>query len=159
MTIDAITTKRGPGIWFKFLGDGKDRKEYPAWRYHEWKEPILVNNKEEDENAQKAGWQAPSPALTSVRYLMNWRFDLEDLTARQLALFAKDEFDIDLPVEAGREKLFKAIWKLHTNKPLNRESVVLFAQSVKMNYDETQEEIKRLVEKEGVAEPYEEFWA
>ena len=137
----------------------KPGDKYPAWRYHDWKEPLLVHNTKEDENSLKGGWKPVAKSLTHVRYLMNWRFDLEDLTPRQLVLFAKEEFGVDLPVKAGTEKLFKSIWRLHTNKPLNRENVVLFAQSMKMNYDETLVEIKRLVEQEGVAEPVEEFWA
>ena len=158
--MDTVTTKPDSGMYWMFLGDGRDqRSEYPAWRYHEWKEPIIVNNTEEDEVSKLRGYEQASKGITHVRYLMNWRFDLEDLTARQLVLFAKDEFDIDLPVEAGTEKLFKSIFRLHTSKPLNRENVVLFAQSVQMNYDETLVEIKRLVEKEGVPEPVEEFWA
>ena len=158
MTIDTIPTKK-PGIFFKFLGDGKRETRYPAWRYHEWFDPVIVNDTEEDEKVHLEGWEAPSRSVTHVRYLMNWRFDLEDLTPRQLVLFAKDEFGVDLPVEAGTEKLFKSIWRLHTSKPANRDNVVLFAQSMKMNYDETLVEIKRLVEKEGIAEPVEEFWA
>ena len=157
MTIDTIPTRK-PGIFFKYLGD-KPQDTYPGWRYHEWKEPLIVHNTQEDEDAAKGGWEAITPGLTQVRYLMNWRFDLEDLTPRQLVLFAKEEFDVELPIDAGHEKLFKSIWKLHTNKPMNRDNVVLFAQSMKMNYDETCSEIKRLVEEEGVAEPVEEFWA
>jgi len=152
------TSTRKPGIYFMHLGE-KPRNQFPAWRYHEWKEPVMVHNTDEDEIARKAGWEKISQSVTSVRYLMNWRFDLEDLTPRQLVLFAKDEFDVELPVEVGAEKLFKAIWKLHTNAPMNRENVVLFAQSVEMNYDETLKEIKRRVEVDGVAEPVEEFWA
>ena len=157
MTIDTIPTRK-KGIYFMHLGD-KPGPKYPAWRYHEWKEPLLVKNTEEDENAVKGGYEGITKSFTHVRYLMNWRFDLEDLTPRQLVLFAKDEFDVDLPVEAGVEKLFKSIWRLHTSQPTNRENVVLFAHSVEMNYDETLVEIKRLVEKEGIAEPVEEFWA
>lgn len=157
--MDEASTKRPPGIYFMHLGPGTDFNKYPAWRYHEWKDPIQVKDTEEDEKVKAAGWEAPSPALTHVRYLMNWRFDLEDLTPRQLVVFARDEFGVDLPVEAGVEKLFKSIWRLHTSKPLNRDNVILFAQSIEMNYDETLVEIKRLVETEGVEEPVEEFWA
>lgn len=119
----------------------------------------MVQNTDEDDSARAEGWAAPEPSETRVRYLINWRFDLEELSPRQLVMFAMDEFKVNLPVEAGREKLFKAIWRLHTAKPTNRENVVLFAQSMKMNYDETLVEIKRLVETEGVEEPVEEFWA
>jgi len=149
---------KSAGIFF--VGARGERKKYPAWRYHVdgMAEPILVHNKQEDEAANQGGWRELDTPMTQVRYLMNWRFDLEDMTARQLAQFARDMFDIDLPVEAGREKLFKAIWKLHINVPENRKNIVLFAHSIKMNYDETQDQIRKAVE--GV-EPVlvEEFYA
>lgn len=127
---------------------GRDyaKNPYPAWRYHEWYEPIQVNSTEEDDLAKERGYLAPESTVTSCRYLFNWRFDLEDMSARQLAQFARDNFEVELPVELGREKLFKLIWKLHSKDPRNSGNVVLMAQSHRMRYDETVEYIKRVAE-------------
>jgi hypothetical protein len=137
---------------------GREYKPYPAWRYHEWLEPIIVQGTEEDERAKEGGWIEHNKPITASRCLLNQRFDLEDMSARQLAQYAKDEFGVDLPVEAGKEKLFKSIWKMSINAPENRDRVVLMAHSLEMNYDETQAQIlKQIRNAEDVTT--EEFWA
>jgi hypothetical protein len=146
------------GIFFMGF-HGEKSKKYPAWRYHEWQEPVIVNDKEEDERAAAAGWIEHNKPMTMVRHLLNQRFDLEDMSARQLALYARQEYGVDLPVEAGKEKLFKAIWRLSINAPENEDRVVLMAHSLEMNYEETQLEIKKLAAKGEEETTVEEFYA
>jgi len=132
------------GIFFRGFGGDRSYKKYPVWRYHKWLEPYIVNNTEEDYQASIAGWKQIETPITSVRHLINWRYDLEDMSSRQLALYAHEEFDIDLPVEAGEEKLIKAIWKLTNFAPQNKGRITLMAQSIDMNYDETVKFIQEL---------------
>jgi hypothetical protein len=146
------------GIFFNGF-PGEKVKEYPAWRYHEWLEPVMVHGTKEDEKVQRQGWMKHNKPVTAVRYLLNQRFDLEDMSARQLAQYARDEYGVDLPVEAGKEKLFKSIWRLSMNAPENEGRVVMMANAIEMNYDETQSEIRRLVKKGEGEITVEEFWA
>ncbi|MFA5377100.1 MAG: hypothetical protein WC455_15220 [Dehalococcoidia bacterium] len=138
-----------------------EKKKYPAWRYHDWLEPIIVEDTGADEKARMQGWVEHNKPVTASRHLMNQRFDLEDLSARQLVDYARAEFGVVLPVGAGKEKLFKAIWRLSMNAPENEDRVVLMAHAIKLNYDETQLEIRKLADSE--TEPCEvtvqEFWA
>ena len=132
------------GIFFRGFGGGKSYKKYPVWRYHKWLEPYIVHNTQEDYEASVAGWKQLDIPITAVRHLVNWRWDLEDMTSRQLALFAYEEFGVDLPIEAGEEKLLKAIWKLTNFAPQNKGRITLMAQSIEMNYDETVNYIQEL---------------
>jgi hypothetical protein len=139
-------SKQPDGIFFVGF-PGEKSKPYPAWRYHEWLEPVTVQDTEEDEKVQREGWYVHNKPVTVCRHLLNQRFDLEDFSARQLVAYAKEEFGVDLPIEAGREKLFKTIWKLSFHAPENKDRVVLMAVSLDMNYAETQSEIARLADK------------
>ena len=139
----AVEVKKD-GIFWRGFGGARSYKTYPGWRYHKWLEPYIVNNTEEDYQASIAGWKQLDIPITSVKHLNNWRYDFEDMTARQLVLFAYEEFDVDLPVEAGEEKLFKAIWKLSNFAPQNKGRVALMAHSIEMNYDETVKYIQEL---------------
>jgi hypothetical protein len=154
-----LSTKKQktPDLVFAGFAD-KAQLKYPAWRYHEWYEPITVADTEEDDRAKEKGYKAAEYTVVGCRHLINWRFDLEDMSAKQLAQFAKDNFEIDLPIEAGKEKLFKCIYKLHMNDPRYNDDIVLMAHSIKMEYDQTIEAIKTLV-KGTKPELVEEFWA
>ena len=130
-----------------FLGLAGRDSPYPAWRYHEFYDPVVVHNTEEDEKIKAQGWKdASQQPTTACRHLINWRFDLEDMTARQLAQFAKDQFNVDLPIQSGAEKLFQCVWRLHMADPRNQENIVLMAHSVRMEYDETVQYIKEVAE-------------
>ena len=132
------------GIFWRGFAGMRQYKTYPGWRYHKWLEPIIVNDTDEDYEASIAGWKKLDIPFTSVKHLNNWRYDLEDMTARQLVLFAYEEFGVDLPLEAGEEKLLKAIWKLTNFAPQNKGRITLMAQSIEMNYDETVKYIQGL---------------
>ena len=138
-------TKFLPGIFVDRVA-GRD-SPYPAWRYHEFHEPIIVHDTEEDEKFTAQGYiNARHQVTTACRYLINWRFDLEDFTPRQLAQFAKDEFEVNLPIQAGAEELFRCLYKLHVSDPRNQENIVLMAHSIRMEYDATCKYIKDVAE-------------
>lgn len=145
-----------PGLFFAGLNDGR---KYPAWRHHDVLPPRIVENTEEDEQVQKEGWkEIKAPMIVNPRFL-NWHWDLEDFSADQMVLFAKEEFEIDLPVELGKEKLFRAIWELTKAAPVNQNRIVLWAQTIEMHYDETLEEIKRQIATGDAETTTEEFYA
>jgi hypothetical protein len=150
-------SKQPDGIFFEGF-PGENRKPYPAWRYHEWLEPVIVDDTEADERVQLQGWYVHNKPVTMVRHLLNQRFDLEDFSPRQLVQYSKDEFGVDLPVGAGKEKLFKAIWRLSMHAPENKDRIVLMAVALEMNYDEEQSEIARLA-KDASDITREEFYA
>lgn len=143
------------GLFFHAMGDGKP---YPAWRYHAWLEPIIVHNTDEDKKYEGHGYKAMVAPVGANTYLMNWRYDLEEMSARQLALFIKDEFDLDVPHEIGKEYLFKLVWQLYMTSPASRDRIVFFAQTVELDYDVAQ---KQIIETDFNPEDYEteEFYA
>lgn len=150
--------KSPSGIVFLAYGTARE-KRYPAWRYHKIREPILVSNTDEDIQARKNGYSLADSVVRHKPYLMNFMLDFEDLTARQIVVYVKEEFGVDLPIEAGHTKLLKAIWRLMLNSPKNKDRIVLLAQSVRMNYDETLKEIKRVIETSETEVEREEVYA
>jgi len=140
--MDDKPDKKKGGIFFLNI-DGKGQKSYPAWRYHDLYEPIIVNDTDEDAVAAKQGWHPPQEFITAVPSLKNFFHDLEDFTPRQLIIYARGEFGVEFPPQATKEMLVKAIWHLYQDAPKHRGRMVLLAQSIKMNYDETIKEIER----------------
>ena len=74
------------GIFIGHVG-GHSRRKYPAWRYHEAKEPRIVNNADEDMAAKAEGYEAVSAPLTANTGMVNWFWDLEDFSPRQLSVY------------------------------------------------------------------------
>ncbi|TES88917.1 MAG: hypothetical protein E3J94_07080 [Desulfobacteraceae bacterium] len=131
-------------IYFKALA-GKGDDTYPAWRYHDFNEPKIVHNTVEDIFASQQGWKGIEPSPLTPHRLRNFGTDFEDLSERQIVLYAHVHFDVDLPLKASKEALVKAIWLLHQGEPAMKDNMVLLAQSAEMNYDETLLEIKKAV--------------
>ncbi len=126
-----------------WIGDVEDIR-YPAWRYHNVLDPIMVKNTEEDEEAKKKDYGRISPTAMGCTGLTNWVWDIEDMSPKQLVVYAKEEWDIDLPVEADQEHLQKAIFELARWAPNNRGRLTFMAHQIKMNLDEVQQEIRDL---------------
>ena len=109
------------GIFEGFQGRGLPTIEkYPAWRYHRVLEPAVANNTAEDEALREKGYDDPLAPISANKQLSNWYWDLEDMSPRQLVVFAKDEFGLDLPIEAGQERLFRSVLELSRWAPQNR---------------------------------------
>ncbi len=142
--------KTKPGIFFRGYGF-EGVKPYPAWRHHKVLEPIIVKDAEEDEEVKKQGYEKITPCFASYKGLINWFWDIEDMSPRQLVVFAKEEWNIDLPVESEQEHLQKAIFELIRWAPSNRNRVTFMAHEIKMNLDEVQQEIRDL-SKDGMSE-------
>lgn len=137
------TTNVPDGIYFRAYGNYRP-KPYPVWRYHKIFEPVVVHDTREDEEKKALGYEplwAPISANTSP---LNWFWDLEDLSSKQLRVYAREEFEIEFPPGTSREQLFKLILKLSKFAPQNQGRLILMAHTIKMNYDETLEEIKRM---------------
>ena len=146
-----------------FQGFGPHVKQFPKWLHKQDADPILVHDTAQEMAAREIGFDNITAAAMSNRNLNNWFWDLEDMSARQLIVFAKDEYKVDLPEDASQEALFKSVCKLTRHAPQNRNRLILMAHTIKMNYDATIAEIQRLadgngqgLEKEVITE---EFWA
>lgn len=138
---------------FKGLEGGHDLQlaypgvkiKYPQFLYLDGANPVKVHSTDEEEGARALGYDSITAGAMSNPYLINWFWDFEDMSVKQLHVFAKEEYGVDLPIEAGQEKLFSAVVDLTRNAPQNRNRLVLMAHTVAMNYDATLEEIKRMV--------------
>lgn len=139
-------------------GDGYDTY-YPHWMYHRVHDPILVRDTAEEDDLKLKGFEAFGAIMTSNSQMQNWFWDLEDMSAKQLCVFAQDEFGVELPIDASQEKLFEAVCRLSKAAPQNQGRIALMAHTIRMNYDETIEQIKRGIAG-GVTETFtEEFVA
>ncbi len=125
---------------------GLNLKTYPAWRYNKLLDPILVKNTDEDEEAKLKGYEQPITSVMSNKQLINWYWDLEDMSPRQLVVFAKEEYGVDLPLDAGQERLQKAIFELGKFNPKNDGRLVFMAHEIKMDYDGVIKEIRDMAE-------------
>ena len=135
-----------------FMGLNKEHMpQFPHWMHKENATPILVNNTDEDKDARAKGYDNITAAAMSNRYMINWFWDFEDFSPRQLVVFAKEEYGVELPIEAGQEKLFQAVCELTRFAPQNQNRLILMAHTMKMNYDETLEEIRRVMANPGEA--------
>jgi hypothetical protein len=119
--------------------------KYPHWLHKDGTEPKLVENASDDAKYRAEGYDNITAAAMSNRYLINWFWDLEDFSPRQLHVFVKEEYGVDLPLEAGQEKLFQAACELIRHAPQNKNRLILMAHTVKMNYDATLDEIRRVM--------------
>ncbi len=136
--------------WHGFHAEN-DGPKYPAWRYHRVLDPIIVTDTEHDEAVKKQGYEELAYTYMSNRTMINWFWDIEDMSPKQLVIYAKEEWDIDLPIEAGQDKLQDAIFKLARWAPNNRERLVFMAHEINMNYDAVQQEIRDMA-KNGMTE-------
>lgn len=117
---------------------------YPRMLYKDGEPPRKVSNETEEAAAAADGYDAVSASVLSNKYLINWVWDLEDMSPRQLRVFARDEYGVELPEDATQETLYRCVLKLAKHAPQNSNRLVLMAHTVKMNYDATLEEIRRL---------------
>lgn len=118
---------------------------YPAKMYQDGFDPITVENTEQEEKARLEGYDSITKTAMSNPYLINWFWDLEDMSPKQLCVFAKEEYDVELPIEAGQDRLFNCVLELTRYAPQNRNRLVLMAHTIKMEYDATLDEIRRMV--------------
>ena len=133
-----------PGIFFERIDTAGNSIKYPAWRYHALYEPRIVNDTNEDQIASDQGWKDPRVPITAIQGFSNFYHDLEDMNNEQLVYYARKEFDVEFPVNAPKAKLLYAIWILTAHHPKNDGKIVLLAQSIRMNYDETCKAIERM---------------
>lgn len=117
---------------------------YPRYLYKEGADPLRVESEKEEERARAQGYDNMTAAAMANKQLINWFWDLEDMSPKQLAVFAREEYGVDLPIDAGQDRLFKAVVELTRSAPQNRNRMVLMAHEVIMEYDATIEEIRRL---------------
>lgn len=127
--------------------------KYPRWLHHDYLDSILVNDEAEKKAAIKNGYTEIAAPMTANRCLSNWFWDIEDMSKKQLIVYARDEYGVDLPADAQHKTLFRAVLELGRSAPQNKNRLVLMAHTIKMNYDETIEEIKRVMA--GQADGYE----
>jgi len=143
-SVSGVQSRPKIGLVFRdMLNVGAGR--YPCWRHHKALKSILVYNTEDDEKAREQGYEEPHVPITANHSVSNWFWDLEDMSPRQLRVYAVEEYDVDLPEEASQETLFRAVLDLGKHAPQNRNRLVLMAHTIKMNYDETLEEIRRMM--------------
>ena len=133
------------GIFFKAF-HGQPSRKYPSWRYHKIFDPILVHNTAQDEKVKREGWEPVFIPITANKYLSNWFWDLEDMSVKQLMIFAQEEYGIKLPVEAGQERLLKAVLQLSRMAPQNAGRIIFMAHQIKMNLDDFYQEVKKAQE-------------
>jgi len=151
----ATTSEDEVSAYFMGFFSNEFVKRYPIWRYHKVLEPILVTNTEEDEKFREIGYGKFEIPLTANDHLINWFWDFEDMSTRQLQVYAKEEYGVDLPIEAGQERLFKAVLELGKSAPQNQNRIVLMAHTMAMNYDETLLTIKKMINQDdAVTETY-----
>lgn len=131
-------------IYFQAIA-GKDEVFYPAWRYHKYFDPVLVHNTDEDETAKGNGWESIEASVFAPSKLKNFGPDFEELSPRQLCLYAKSKFNIDLSPKTSPDKLIQALYRLYTNDPGSKDDVVLLAQSMEMDLDQTMAAIRENV--------------
>ena len=124
--------------------NGRCAPVFPHWMYKDGIDPLLVKNTDEAEKAVALGYDSITSGAMANRYLINWFWDFEDMSPKQLRVFCKEEYGVELPINADQETLFKAAVELTRAAPQNRNRLVLMAHSMKMNYDETLEEIRRM---------------
>ena len=129
--------------------EGQDVPVYPKWMYKKGTSPVKVKNAGEEEQVRAKGWDNVSAGMMANKTLQNCFWDFEDMSAKQLAVYAMDEFGVDLPWDADQDRLFMAVIELAKHAPQNRNRLVLMAHTMKMNYDETLSEIRRMVSGDG----------
>uniref|UniRef100_A0A6M3KFT6 Uncharacterized protein n=1 Tax=viral metagenome TaxID=1070528 RepID=A0A6M3KFT6_9ZZZZ len=129
---------------FMGVNHGENAPRYPMYLHLDGADALLVHNTEEDLKARADGYDNMTAAAMSNRYLVNWFWDLEDMSPRQLRVFAQDEYGIDLPEAAGQEVLFNALCELIKYAPQNQNRMVMMAHTISMQLDTTMEEIKRM---------------
>jgi len=132
--------------FFGILDPDRQHVRYPFYMYKDGHDPIRVDDEDQEKQARFEGWDNISAATTSNKYLINWFWDLEDMSPRQLQVFAKEEYGVELPIESGQDKLFSCVVDLARNAPQNQNRLILMAHTVQMNYDATLAEIQRMVE-------------
>ena len=129
--------------------DANAPKKYPCWRHHKVLPPILVTSTDDDEAGKKLGYGLFEIPLMANHQVANWFWDFEDMSPKQLAVYAKEEYGVDLDLEFGQERLFRAVLELGKAAPQNRNRLVLMAQSMKMNYEETLLTIRKMIAEPG----------
>jgi len=137
------------GVFKGLEGGPGEYVRYPCRMYRDGADPVTVEDTEEEDKAKLSGYDHVSQGQMANKHLINWYWDLEDMSARQLVVFAKDEYGVDLPIGAGQDKLFSCVIELSRHAPKNRGSIVMMAHSIKMNYDATLEEIRRMADATG----------
>ncbi len=118
---------------------------YPCYMYKDGHDPLRVKDTKEADAAYMEGYDQVNPASMSNKVLSNWYWDLEDMSSKQLSVFAMDEYGVDLPQDGSQAKLFDAVLKIARWASKNK-NIIFMAHSIKMEYDETLREIRRAVE-------------
>lgn len=127
------------------LGDVyRGQRVYPRWMYKDGMPPMLVKDHDQENQAKIDGFDSISASAMTNPYLINWFWDFEDMSKKQLRVYCREEYGVELPEEADQETLFRAVIELTRAAPQNRSRLVLMAHSIKMNYDESLEEIRRM---------------
>ena len=140
------TKIRKDGIFWRGFHDNENSPKYPVWRYHRFKEAIIVKNTDDDERARKEGFEELDLPVTAHTGFVNWFWDLEDFSPNQLVSYAQDEYGVDFPVEAGQERLLKAVFELSKSITQSVNKLVFMAHTIRFKLDETIEEIRKMVD-------------